>query len=148
MISLSQKVEKQCGRKINPFTFLSSHFLTIFELYFGNKKKQNKTKQTTTTTTTKTVYLQKDSTKVWRVSLLFDFNLQYPISKSFLALEKGNAGILSTLKRSFSKKLGKTPSSHIIHSLGGEYCWIVRASEPVRLLKSPIITKFVYTYFN
>ena len=35
------------------------------------------------------------------------------------------------------KKLGKTPSSHIIHSLGGEYCWIVRDSEPLRLLKSP-----------
>ena len=31
----------------------------------------------------------------------------------------------------------KTPSSHIIHSLGGEYCWIVRDSEPIRLLKSP-----------
>jgi len=33
--------------------------------------------------------------------------------------------------------MGKTPSSHIIHSLGGEYCWIVRDSEPIRLLKSP-----------
>ena len=27
--------------------------------------------------------------------------------------------------------------SHIIHSLGGEYCWIVLDSEPIRLLKSP-----------
>ena len=45
-------------------------------------------------------------------------------SKSFLALKK-------------KKKLGKTPSSHIIHSLGGEYCWIVPDGEPVRLLKSP-----------
>ena len=33
--------------------------------------------------------------------------------------------------------MGKTPSSHIIHSLGGEYCWIVRDSEPITLLKSP-----------
>ena len=33
--------------------------------------------------------------------------------------------------------MGKTPSSHIIHSLGGEYCWIIRDSEPIRLLKSP-----------
>ena len=33
--------------------------------------------------------------------------------------------------------MGKKPSSHIIHSLGGEYCWIVRGSEPIRLLKSP-----------
>ena len=33
--------------------------------------------------------------------------------------------------------MGKTPSSHIIHSLGGEYCWIVRDSEPIRLLNSP-----------
>ena len=58
-------------------------------------------------------------------------------SKSFLALKKVNPRILSTFKRSFSKKMGKTPSSHIIHSLGGEYCWIVRDSEPIRLLKSP-----------
>ena len=33
--------------------------------------------------------------------------------------------------------MGKTPSSHIIHSLGGEYCLIVRDSERIRLLKSP-----------
>ena len=33
--------------------------------------------------------------------------------------------------------MGKTPSSHIIHSLGGEYCWIVRDSEPIRLFKWP-----------
>ena len=32
--------------------------------------------------------------------------------------------------------MGKTLSSHIIHSLGGEYCWIVGDSEPIRLLKS------------
>ena len=30
--------------------------------------------------------------------------------------------------------MGKTPSSHIIHSLGG---WIVQDIEPIRLLKSP-----------
>ena len=58
-------------------------------------------------------------------------------SKSFLALKKVNARILSTLKDHSLKKIGKTPSSHIIHSLGGEYCWIVRDSEPIRLLKSP-----------
>ena len=35
--------------------------------------------------------------------------------------------------------MGKKTSSHIIHSLGlgGEYYWIVRDSEPIRLLKSP-----------
>ena len=33
--------------------------------------------------------------------------------------------------------MGKALSSHIIHSLRGEYCWIVRDSEPIRLLKSP-----------
>ena len=37
-------------------------------------------------------------------------------SKSFLALKKVNL-ILSTFKRSFSKKWEKTPSLHIIHSL-------------------------------
>ena len=58
-------------------------------------------------------------------------------SKSFLALKKVSPRILSTFKRSFSKKMEKTPSSHIIHSLGGEYCLIVRDGEPIRLLKSP-----------
>ena len=33
--------------------------------------------------------------------------------------------------------MGKTPSSHIIHTLGGEYCWIARDSEPIRMVKSP-----------
>ena len=33
--------------------------------------------------------------------------------------------------------MGKKPSSYIIHSLEGEYCWIVRDTEPVRLFKSP-----------
>ena len=42
--------------------------------------------------------------------------------KSFLALKKVNPRILSTFKRSFSKKVGKTPSSLFIHSLGDEYC--------------------------
>ena len=46
-------------------------------------------------------------------------------SKSFLALKKVNPRILSTFIRSFSKKLGKTPSSHIIYSLGGEYLTII-----------------------
>ena len=42
-------------------------------------------------------------------------------SKSFLALKKVNPRILLTFKRSFSKKMGKKPSSHNIHSFGGEY---------------------------
>ena len=59
-------------------------------------------------------------------------------SKSFLALKKVNPRILSPFKRSFSKKMEKKkPSSNIIHSLGGKYRWIVRDSEPIRLLKSP-----------
>ena len=45
--------------------------------------------------------------------------------------------ILSTFKRSFSKKMGKTPNSLIIHLLGGDYCSIVLDSEPIRLLQSP-----------
>ena len=58
-------------------------------------------------------------------------------SKSFLAFKTVSRRILSTFKISFSKKMGKTPSSHIIHSLSGEYYWIVQDSEPMRLLKSP-----------
>ena len=46
-------------------------------------------------------------------------------------------GFFRVLKDQSLKKMGKTPSSHIIHSLGGEYCLIVRDSEPIRLLKSP-----------
>ena len=43
-----------------------------------------------------------------------------------LALKNINLGILWTFGRSFSKrKIGKTPTSHIIHLLGGEY-WIAR----------------------
>ena len=52
-----------------------------------------------------------------------------------------------TFKRSFSKKMGKTASSHIIHSLGGEYCWILRDSEPIRLLKSPRSVSVYTNYF-
>ena len=44
--------------------------------------------------------------------------------KVFSCLKKVNPSILSTFERSFSKKTGKTPGSHIIHSLRGEYCWI------------------------
>ena len=54
----------------------------------------------------------------------------------FSCLKKVNPRILSTFKRSFSTKMGKNQHSHIIHSLGGEYCCIVRDSEPIRLLKS------------
>ena len=43
--------------------------------------------------------------------------------------------------------MGKTPSSHIIHSLGGGYCWIVRDSEPIRLLKSPRSLSVYTNYF-
>ena len=49
-------------------------------------------------------------------------------SKSFLAFKIVSPRDLPTYKRSLSKKMGKTPSSHIIHSLD---------SEPIRLLKSP-----------
>ena len=64
----------------------------------------------------------------------------------FSCLKKVNPRILSTFKRSYSlKKMGKTPSSHIIHSLGGEYCWIVRDNEPIRLLKSPRRSLSVHT---
>ena len=54
----------------------------------------------------------------------------------FSCLKNSQPWILSTFKRLFSKKLGKTLCSHIIHSLGGEYCWIVRDCESIRLLKS------------
>ena len=43
--------------------------------------------------------------------------------------------------------MGKTPSSHIIDSLGGGYCWIVRDSEPIRLLKSPRSLSVYTNYF-
>ena len=62
----------------------------------------------------------------------------------FSCLKKVNPRILSTFKRSFSKTMGKTLGSHIIHSLGGEYCWILRDSEPIRLLKS-LRSRSVYT---
>ena len=57
--------------------------------------------------------------------------------KSFLALKKSTLGFCRLLKDLSLKKMGKTLTSHIIHSLGGEYCWIVRDNEPIRLLKSP-----------
>ena len=48
------------------------------------------------------------------------------LSKSFLALRKSQPyRNLSTFKRSFSEKMGKTLSSHIIHSLGGESLTII-----------------------
>ena len=40
----------------------------------------------------------------------------------FSFLKKLSLRFLSTFKRSFSKKMGKKTSSHIIHTLGGEYC--------------------------
>ena len=59
---------------------------------------------------------------------------------------------MSTLKDRPLKKMGKRPSSPIIHSPGGEYCWIVRDSEPIILLKSPrslsVYILLVYSYFN
>ena len=68
--------------------------------------------------------------------------------KVFSCHKKVNPRILSTSKRSFSKKMGKKPSSHIIHSMGGEYCWIVWDSEPIRLLKSPRSLSVYYTKYN
>ena len=69
-------------------------------------------------------------------------------SKSFLDIKKVSPGILSTFERSFSKKMGKTPSSHIIHWLGGKLLLIDRDSEPIRLLKSPrslkLYVKYIY----
>ena len=55
------------------------------------------------------------------------------------------AKILLNFERSFLKKIGKTPSSRIINSLGGEYSWIALVSEPIRLLKNTQITEFVFT---
>ena len=55
----------------------------------------------------------------------------------FSCLNKVNPRILSTFKDRSLKNSEKTPSSDIIHSLGGEYCWIVQDSEPIRLFKSP-----------
>ena len=45
--------------------------------------------------------------------------------KVFSCLKKDNPRILSTFERSFSKRAGKTSSSNIIHSLGGEYLTIL-----------------------
>ena len=84
-----------------------------------------------TRTKTEVVNEQKNSATVNEKNSVFN------PSKYFLALKKVNLSILSTFERSFSKKLGKTPTSHIIHSLGVEYCWIVHDSEPIKLLKSP-----------
>ena len=42
-------------------------------------------------------------------------------SKPFLALKKSALGFCRLLKDYSLKKVGKTPSSHIIHSPGGEY---------------------------
>ena len=53
----------------------------------------------------------------------------------FSCLKKVKPTILSTFKRSFSKKLGKTPSLHIIHSLGGKYLTII----PLALMGSESI---------
>ena len=52
-------------------------------------------------------------------------------SKSFLDLKKSTLGFCWLLKdRSLKKKkeIGNTPSSHIFHSLRGEYRWMVRDS--------------------
>ena len=48
---------------------------------------------------------------------------RFEVLRSLFLLKKNvNPRILSSFKISFSKKIGKAPSSHIIHSLGGEYC--------------------------
>ena len=59
-------------------------------------------------------------------------------SKSFLALKKTTLEFWRLLKdHSLYKNTGKTPNSHIVDSLRGEYCWTVKDSELIRLLKSP-----------
>ena len=55
----------------------------------------------------------------------------------FSHLKNINLRILLNFERSISKKFGKTASSRIIDSLGGECCWIALDSEPIRLLKTP-----------
>ena len=55
----------------------------------------------------------------------------------FLPEKKSTLGFCRLLKDLSLRKWEKKPSSHIIHSLGGEYCWIVRDSEQIRLLNSP-----------
>ena len=70
-------------------------------------------------------------------------------SLACLEFKNINFRTLSKFERSFSETNGKTPSSHIIHSLEGERCWIVRDSEPIRSLKTPtslsvyILTPFI-----
>ena len=75
----------------------------------------------------------------WKSSVFFLLQSQTEtlFTQAIPYLKKVNPRNSSTFKRLFSKNMGKTPSSHIIHSLGGEYCWIDRDSKPVRLLKSP-----------
>ena len=75
----------------------------------------------------------------WKSSVFFLLQSQTEtlFTQAIPCLKKVNPRNSSTFKRLFSKNMGKTPSSHIIHSLGGEYCWIDRDSKPVRLLKSP-----------
>ena len=46
----------------------------------------------------------------------------------FSCLKNINPRILSTFEGSFSTKIGKTLSSHVIHSLGGEYLTIIPRS--------------------
>ena len=46
----------------------------------------------------------------------------------FLDLKKSILGFCWLLKSRSLKKIGNTPSSHIFHSLRGEYCWMVRDS--------------------
>ena len=55
----------------------------------------------------------------------------------FSCLKKKSALGFCRLLEDRSLKNWETQSSRIIHSLGGEYCWIVRDSEPIRFLKSP-----------
>ena len=50
-------------------------------------------------------------------------------SKSSLVLKNINPRILWNFERTFSKKIAKIPSSHIFHSLGGKYCWLVSTED-------------------
>ena len=56
----------------------------------------------------------------------------------FSCLKKSTTlGFCRLLKDISLREWEKKTSSQIIHSLGGGYCWLVRDSEQIRLLKSP-----------
>ena len=67
----------------------------------------------------------------------------------FSCFKKDNPIILATLKdHSLYKNTEKTPKSQIMDSLRGEYCWTVKDSELIRLLKSPKSLSVYILMFN